>query len=174
MDVAIYVRVSSDKQDVELSLSAQLKAIKEYAAKNSHRVKRTFLDEAESGRTANRPAFKEMLALAKLKDPPFEAILVCKFSRFSRSRADSITYKTLLKNRGIDVISINEPVDESPAGQLLEGMIESIDEFYSANMGQDIKRGMKENASRGFFNGSRPPLRFRECRRRMEVRFGTV
>jgi site-specific DNA recombinase len=39
----------------------------------------------------------------------------------------------------------------------LEGMIEVVDEFYSANLGQDIKRGMRENASRGFFNGSRPP-----------------
>ncbi len=105
MDVAGYARVSSDKQDVELSLSAQLKAIKEYAAKNGHRVTRTFLDEAESGRTADRPAFNEMIALAGAKNPPFEAILVWKFNRFSRSRADSVTYKTLLKSRGIDVIS---------------------------------------------------------------------
>jgi site-specific DNA recombinase len=45
----------------------------------------------------------------------------------------------------------------SPTGRLLEGVIESIDEFYSANLGQDIKRGLRENASRGFFNGSRPP-----------------
>jgi site-specific DNA recombinase len=35
-----------------------------------------------------------------------------------------------------------------------------VDEFYSANMGQDIKRGMRENASRGFFNGSRPAYGF--------------
>jgi len=160
MDVAGYARVSSNKQDVELSLSAQLNAIREYAANNGHRVRRTFLDEAESGRTADRPAFNEMIAMARSKNPPFEAILVWKFNRFSRSRADSVTYKTLLKSRGIDVISINEPVDESPAGQLLEGMIESIDEFYSANMGQDIKRGMRENPSRGFFNGSRPPYGF--------------
>jgi site-specific DNA recombinase len=41
-------------------------------------------------------------------------------------------------------------------------MIESIDEFYSANMGQDLKRGMRENASRGFFNGSRPPYGLRK------------
>ena len=83
--------------------------------------------------------------------------MVWKLNRFARSRADSVTYKTLLRNKGIEVISINEPVDDSPSGRLLEGVIESIDEFYSANLGQDIKRGMRENASRGFFNGSRPP-----------------
>lgn len=63
----------------------------------------------------------------------------------------------LLRNKGIEVISINEPIDDSPTSRLLEGVIESIDEFYSANLGQDIKRGMRENARRGFFNGSRPP-----------------
>jgi len=98
--------------------------------------------------------------LAKTKNPPFEAVLVWKLNRFARSRADSIIYKTLLRNKGIEVISINEPVDDSPTGRLLEGVIESIDEFYSANLGQDIKRGLRENARRGFFNGSRPPYGF--------------
>ena len=162
MKVAVYARVSSDKQDTDLSLSAQLRALKEYAQKGGHEVVREFIDEAESGRTSARPAFREMIALARTKNPPFEAILVWKLNRFARSRADSITYKTLLRNKGIDVISINEPVDDSPTGRLLEGVIESIDEFYSANLGQDIRRGMRENASRGFFNGSRPPYGFRK------------
>jgi len=55
-------------------------------------------------------------------------------------------------------------VDDSPSGKLLEGVIESIDEFYSENLGQDIRRGMRENASRGFFNGSRPPYGFRKIK----------
>ena len=162
MEVAIYARVSSEKQDTDLSISAQLRALRDYAARNGYHVVREFIDQAESGRTAARPAFREMLALAKTKQPPFQAILVWKLNRFARSRADSITYKTLLRNKGIDVISINEPLDDSPTGRLLEGVIESIDEFYSANLGQDIKRGMRENASRGFFNDSRPPYGFRK------------
>lgn len=79
-----------------------------------------------------------MIAIARTKQPPFEAILAWKLNRFARSRADSVTYKTLLRNKGIEVISINEPVDNSPTGRLLKGVIESIDEFYSANLGQDI------------------------------------
>ena len=101
-----------------------------------------------------------MIALAKTQHPPFEAILVWKLNRFSKSRVDSITYKTLLRSKGIKVISINEPLDDSPSGQLLEGVIECIDEFYSASLGQDIKRGMRENAQRGFFSGGRPPYGF--------------
>ena len=157
MKIVVYARVSSDSQDVDLSISAQLRALREYAVKHGHEIMREFVDEAESGRTASRPAFREMIALAKTKHSPFDAILVWKLNRFARSRVDSITYKALLKSKGIKVISINEPLDDSPSGQLLEGVIESIDEFYSASLGQDVKRGMRENAGRGFFNGSRPP-----------------
>ncbi|AOV98748.1 recombinase family protein [Dehalococcoides mccartyi] len=161
MKVALYARVSSEAQDVELSIAAQLRALRDYAAKNEQQIVYEFIDEAESGRTASRPEFKKMIALAKSNTSPFEAILVWKLNRFARNRVDSITYKTLLQKKGIKVISINEPLDDTPTGKLMEGIIESLDEFYSANLGQDIKRGMKENALRGFFNGSQPPLGYR-------------
>ena len=74
MKVALYARVSSDKQDIDLSISAQVRALREYAAKNGNEVVREFIDEGLSGRTAARPAFREMIALAKAKQPPFEAI----------------------------------------------------------------------------------------------------
>lgn len=160
MKAAFYARVSSASQDVDLSISAQLKALRDYASKHSYQIVREYVDEAESGRTSDRPAFREMIALAKAKHPPFEAILVWKLNRFARNRGDSIIYKKLLRDRGIKLISINEPLEDSPSGHLLEGVIETIDEFYSENLGEDIKRGMRENAERGFFNGSRPPYGF--------------
>jgi site-specific DNA recombinase len=157
MKAAIYARVSSDSQDVDLSISAQLRATREYAAKNGYEIIREYIDEAESGRTASRPKFREMITAAKLKTPPFSAILVWKLNRFSRSRIDSVTLKTLLRNKGIKLISINEHLDDTPSGNLLEGIIESIDEFYSANLGQDIKRGLRENAARGFYSTGTAP-----------------
>jgi len=98
-----------------------------------------------------------MIATARQKVTPFEAILVWKLSRFARNREDSIIYKSLLRKHGVQVISINEPVEDTPSGKLLEGIIEVIDEFYSANLSQDVLRGQRENASRGFHNGGRPP-----------------
>lgn len=98
-----------------------------------------------------------MIALARTKDPPFEAVLVWKLYRFARNRVDSITFKELFRKHGIDVVSINEPLEDNPSGKLLEGIIESIDEFYSANLGQDIKLGLREAAMRGFFVGRKPP-----------------
>jgi site-specific DNA recombinase len=119
------------------------------------------VDEAESARSANQPAFKEMIVLAKQRQKDFDAILVWKLSRFARNREDSIIYKSLLRKYDISVISVNEQVDESPAGKLLEGMIEVIDEFYSINLAQDTLRGMKENAGRGYHNGGVVPIGYK-------------
>ena len=48
MKVALYARVSSDRQDVDLSIAAQLKHLRDYAARNGHVVIKEFVDEAES------------------------------------------------------------------------------------------------------------------------------
>lgn len=162
MNVILYARVSSEKQaEKDLSIKAQVKELNNYALKHSYNVIDIFIDEAKSARSANRPAFQNMISLAKQKNPPFEAILVWKLSRFARNREDSILYKSLLKKKGIQVISINEQIDDSPVGKMLEGILEVVDEFYSNNMAVDIKRGMKENASRGFFNGGIIPLGYK-------------
>ena len=159
MRVAIYARVSSERQaQKDLSIPAQVKALKRYALNRDWDVVAEYVDEAESARSANRPAFKEMITAAKDKTKPFDAILVWKLSRFARNREDSVIYKSLLRRRQISVVSMNEQVDESPAGSLLEGIIEVIDEFYSANLSQDTIRGMKENAARGFRNGGSVPF----------------
>jgi site-specific DNA recombinase len=168
--VAIYARVSSDRQDVDLSISAQLKALRDYAARNGQMVVKEYVDEAESGRSIDRPGFKQMIATARQKPPLFTAILVWKLSRFARNREDSIIYKSLLRKHGVQVISINEPVEDTPSGRLLEGIIEVIDEFYSANLSQDVTRGMRETASRGFYPGGPPPYGYR----RVKVQDGSV
>lgn len=67
MNLALYARVSSDRQDVDLSIGAQLRALREFAERNGHQVVREFVDEAESGRTARRPVFQQMISEAKQK-----------------------------------------------------------------------------------------------------------
>ena len=51
---ALYARVSSDRQDVDLSIAAQLRALRDHARKNDYMVIREYVDEAESGRIADR------------------------------------------------------------------------------------------------------------------------
>ncbi|MBK7093481.1 MAG: recombinase family protein [bacterium] len=159
MKAVLYARVSSEKQaEKDLSIPAQLKALRKHAESKGYDVVRDYVDEAESARTAHRPAFQEMIAASKNRVKQFDVILVWKLSRFARNREDSIMYKSLLRKHGVQLVSINEQIDDTPTGKLFEGMIEVMDEFYSANLAQDTKRGMRESASRGYFSGGTPPI----------------
>ena len=93
---AFYARVSSDRQDVDLSVSAQLRALKDYARANGYSVAREYVDEAESGRVADRPQFREMIEEGSKPNAPFEVILVWKFSRFTRKREHAVAFKSML------------------------------------------------------------------------------
>ncbi len=164
MNVVVYARVSSDRQDVDLSISAQLKNINDYSNAQGHSIVNQYVDQAESGRSAHRPQFQRMIADARSSNANFNLVLVWKYSRFARSREDSIIYKTLLRKHGVQVVSITEPFDDSPSGKLLEAIIESLDEFYSANLAQDIVRGMRESASRGFLVHSGSPYGYKRIK----------
>ena len=155
--VALYARVSSDRQDVDLSVAAQLRALRDYAEKNGYLVAREYVDEAESGRIADRPQFTKMLDEASKPEAPFKEILVWKFSRFTRKREHAVAFKSMLRRRGIRVVSITEQADDTPTGKLMEAIIESVDEFYSENLAQEVTRGMREAASRGFWVTSYAP-----------------
>ena len=159
---ALYARVSSDRQDVDLSVSAQLRALRDYAKKNGYVVAREYVDEAESGRIADRPQFSKMLDAAGKPEAPFKEILVWKFSRFTRKREHAVAFKSMLRRRGIRVVSITEQADDTPTGKLLEAIIESVDEFYSENLAVEVTRGMREAASRGFWVSPEPPYGYRK------------
>ena len=161
---ALYARVSSDRQDVDLSVSAQLRALKEYAKANDYSVAREYVDEAESGRVADRPQFREMIEEGGKPKAPFDVILVWKFSRFTRKREHAVAFKSQLRRKGIRVVSITEQAEDNATGRLLEGIIESVDEYYSENLAQEVVRGMREAASRGFFLGSNAPFGYRKIK----------
>ena len=142
---------------MDLSVAAQLRALRDYAAKNGYLVVREFVDEAESGRIADRPQFRKMIDEAGKSNAPFQEILVWKFSRFTRKREHAVAFKSMLRRKGVRVVSITEHADDTPTGKLMEAIIESVDEFYSENLAEEVKRGMREAASRGYWMGSRTP-----------------
>jgi DNA invertase Pin-like site-specific DNA recombinase len=113
---------------------------------------------------ADRPQFRKMLDEAQGPNAPFQEILVWKFSRFTRKREHAVAFKSMLRRRGIRVTSITEHADDTPTGKLMEAIIESVDEFYSENLAQEVTRGMREAASRGFFLGSRAPYGYQRVK----------
>lgn len=168
---AAYIRVSTEEQ-LEFSPDSQIKKIKEYAVGHDILLpeKFIFLDEGISGRNAEkRPAFMKMIGTAKMKPKPFDVILLWKFSRFARSRQDSILYKSMLRKEcGIDVVSITEQLSDDPTSILIEALLEAMDEYYSINLAQEVKRGMNEKFSRGGVV-SVPPFGYRMGEEHFEI-----
>lgn len=160
---AAYIRVSTEDQ-IEFSPDSQLKAIRKYAKEHDLILPEEFVfaDEGISGRkTDKRVQFQRMIGTAKLKPKPFDVILLWKFSRFARNREDSIVYKSMLRKQcGIEVVSISEQLSEDKTSILIEALIEAMDEYYSLNLAEEVRRGMSEKFSRGGVV-SQPPFGYR-------------
>lgn len=148
---AAYIRVSDERQD-EYSPDSQLSLIQKYAKNNGYIVPQdyVFYDDGISAKsTKKRKEFNRMIAMAKSDERPFETIFVWKFSRFARNQEESIVYKSLLKKKGVNVLSVSEPIIDDVFGSLIERIIEWMDEYYLIRLSGEVKRGMTEKATRG-------------------------
>ena len=158
MNIVIYARFSSHSQ-TEQSIEGQLKVCREYAAANGHIVVGEYIDRAQTGKTDNRADFQRMLSDSEKHT--FEAVLVYQLDRFARNRYDSAINKARLKKNGVRVISAKENITDDASGILVEGVLESMAEYYSAELSQKIHRGMNINAEKCLSNGSNPGLGFK-------------
>ncbi len=143
MRAVIYARYSSHAQK-DASIEQQLRVCRQYAREHDLQIVAEYCDHAISGTSDKRPEFLKMI-----KDSArgrWQRVLVYKVDRFARNRYDSAMYKARLKKNGVKVMSVMEPIPEGPEGILLESVLEGSAEYYSANLSQNIRRGMEDNA----------------------------
>lgn len=153
MSMRIYLRVSTEEQIQGFSLDAQKRATTEYAKAKGWTVVHIYVDAGYSAWTDRRPAFRQMVAAAQ--EHGFQAILLHKFDRFAHSRKDAVTYKALLKQCGVTVLSVSEPIDASdPSGIMTEGMLEVMAEWYSANLSRETIKGKRARTQVGYQNNT--------------------
>lgn len=150
-----YGRYSSDRQREE-SIEAQLRSIHDYAKTNNMIIVKEYIDRAATGTSDEREAFKNMIRDSERK--LFEVVLVHKVDRFARNRYDSAIYKRKLRENGVKVIYVSQPISEGPEGAMMEAMLEGMAEYYSRNLAQEVMKGLKENAYDCKFCGGIPPL----------------
>ena len=149
MNCLLYARVSTNKQvRKDLSIPAQLEAMRGQAKRNNWRIVGHFVDEGESARTADRPQLKELIRRCK-EGKDVDIVLVHKIDRLARNLVDFATIKAILKQKGIRLVSVMEPFDDNSIGQLMENIIASISEWYSANLGEEIKKAYRTKLARG-------------------------
>ena len=150
MKAVIYARYSSHAQREE-SIEGQLRVCYEYAAREGIQVLNEYIDKAISGTTDDRPAFQQMIKDSASHS--FDAVLLYSVDRFARDRYAAATYRHELKRNGVKIISVTQPLDDSPESILLEALLEGLAEYYSANLSRGIKRGMYENALKCQYTG---------------------
>ena len=158
MNVVIYARYSSHSQ-TEQSIEGQLQTCYEYARNNGYIVIGEYIDRAQSGISDSRLEFQRMISDSDKHT--FEGVLVYQLDRFARNRYDSAINKAKLKKNGVRVISARENISDDASGILVEGVLESMAEYYSAELSQKIRRGMDINAEKCLSNGSNPGLGYR-------------
>ena len=73
--------------------------------------------------------------------------------RFSRNRQDAIVYKSQLKKKGVRVVSVSEPLDDSPASLITEGVLEAYNEYFLINLAHEIRKGKYKGVEKGEYQG---------------------
>lgn len=156
--VAAYCRYSSEAQKDGYSIKAQLNAIKSWCDKDGYEIVATYIDEARSGTNDVRENFQAMIADSS--KGLFDAVVVHKLDRFARDRYDSAIYKKKLKDNGVKVFSVLERLDDSPESIIMEGLLEAMAEYYSANLAREVMKGKKEAAKKNKYLGGTIPIGF--------------
>ncbi len=146
----IYARYSSDNQ-TEQSIEGQLRVCNEFAKSKNIVILDTYIDRAMTGTNDNRPDFQRMLKDSAKKQ--WDYVIVYKLDRFSRNKYEMTIHKHTLKENGAKLLSAMENIPDSPEGVILESLLEGMNQYYSAELSQKVKRGMKETRLKGNFTG---------------------
>lgn len=141
---AIYVRVSTDKQETflqeeEISIFLKFKDITE------HHIYR---DEGYSGKNTDRPGLKQLLF--DVKQGKVKTLIVWKLDRLARSLPDLLTTLKTLKDNNTTFISIKENMDlTTPQGILTMQVLGAVAEFERSMIHERIKSGVAKARARG-------------------------
>lgn len=149
----IYARYSSHNQR-DVSIEQQIEACRKHAAELGLTVVATYEDRAISGRTDNRPAFQRMMRDAE--DGKFSYVLAWKSNRMGRNMMQAMVNESRLMDCGVKVFYAEEDFDDSAAGRFALRSMMNVNQFYSDNLAEDVRRGLMDNASKCMANGKQP------------------
>jgi DNA invertase Pin-like site-specific DNA recombinase len=130
--------------------------MRDYASQRDWQVISEYIEPGASAKTAQRPELQRLLTCLREAKERVDILLVHKIDRLARNVFDHATIKALLKQRDIRLASVVENIDESVSGQLVENIMASIAQFYSANLSEEVKKGMRQKVLKGGWP-HRPP-----------------
>lgn len=147
----IYARYSSHNQREE-SIEQQVAECRAFAEREGIDIVNVYEDRAVSGRSDKRTAFQRMLRDADARR--FNVVIAYKSNRIARNMLTALQYEDRLDKLGIKTLYAREEFGNSAAGRFALRMMMNMNQFYSENMAEDIRRGMTDNAQNCRVNGS--------------------
>ena len=151
MKIAIYSRVSTIGQSVEMQLSD----LRAYCKHRGLEIFREYADEGVSGSTDRRPALDALMQDARKR--MFDTVLCWRFDRFARSTRHLISALEEFGHLGIDFISYQENIDTgSPLGRALFTIVAAIAELERNIIVERIRGGIRRAKDQGKRLGRRP------------------
>lgn len=139
----IYARYSSHRQK-DISIEQQIAECKAHAKSMGLQLVETYEDRAISGRTDKRPGFQRMMKDAE--KGLFTTVVAWKSNRIGRNMLEAMMTEEKLRKRGVKIVYVEEEFDDSAAGRFALRSMMNVNQFYSENMAEDIRRGIRDNA----------------------------
>ena len=159
--VVLYARVSTTEQaERDLSLPAQIAAMREYATRRGLEIVQEYVEAGASGTDDNRKVFQQMIASVNNASSDVSSVLVYHSSRFMRNVAKASVYKERLRRSGVRVLAIRQETSDDPSGHLLETVQQAIDQYESEVNGERTSAAMRQCAEQGYFPGGITPYGF--------------
>ena len=169
----IYARYSCERQ-TEQSIEGQLRECYKYAEQNGLTIIHEYIDRAMTGTNDNRPSFQKMLADAE-RTSAWDIVLVYALDRFGRNSIEIALNKQKLIKSGKTLISATQRTSTNIDGSrnldgiLLENMYIRLAEYYSAELSQKIKRGLRESRLKGQFGGGGVAYGYKVVNKKLEI-----
>ena len=142
-----YYRYSGGSGQTEQSIEGQRRDCENYAKLHGLTILHEYIDRHISGKTDDRAAFQQMMNDGD--KGAFDMVICWKTDRFARNRYDSAVYKKRLRDNGIEILYAAESNVEGAEGIIIEGLMEALAEYYSAELAEKMRRGMRESALKG-------------------------
>lgn len=86
----------------------------------------------------------------------FSYVLAWKSNRMGRNMMQAMVNESRLMDCGIKVYYAEEDFDDSAAGRFALRSMMNVNQFYSDNLAEDVRRGLMDNASKCMANGKQP------------------
>lgn len=154
----IYARFSSDKQ-TEMSIEAQERACRDYAAQHDLIVTEVYADEAISGKGSKTAARRQYQRLMRNCDKGlFAVILIHKYDRIARNMGEHVNLEGRLKSKGITLIAVAQDFGNSKEAKIMKALSWSMSEYYIDNLAEETRKGLREIAEKGEHTGGYPPF----------------